>query len=321
MVLMTSHETSLTLFPYTIILQEDRKKRGLLLLVETESGQKGWGDISPLEGFSTETYDEALEVAQALREKIYHKDLTPLTLPPSVHFGYEMALHQIQRPLTQDITDVHITTLLQGDASEILSKPTLKNVKLKLGNHNLDTAFDLVDAYRETHNLRIDFNGQWPLGDVYAFCRHYKAQDFVYLEDPVADPKELEEFLTKTQYPVALDALSLRMTHDAIRNLPGEVHVILKPTLIGGYSICKQWIEALHPIPCHFSSAFESRVGHLHILRMAKELTNDTSIGIGTYAYIEQDILPNKLRFTTPVIAKELYNNMLYDPSQLLSPT
>ena len=233
MVPMNPYETSITLFPYELTLQQGEKKPGVLLLVETETGQKGWGDIAPLKGWSGESYTEALEAAKALRDQIYRKDLTPIELPPSVHFGYEMAMHQIQHPLEQDLTDIRITTLLQGTPDEILAKPTQKDIKLKVGNHTLEQACQLVSTYRNTHTLRVDFNGQWPLEQVLTFCQRFDAKDFLYLEDPVANPQLLPSFIETTGYPTALDALALRMPSAAIRNLPGTAHVIIKPSLIG----------------------------------------------------------------------------------------
>lgn len=111
------------------------------------------------------------------------------------------------------------------------------------------------------------------------------------------------------------------MSAPEIKSLPGHIHVILKPTLYGGYSACKQRILHLHPVPCHLSASFESRVGHLHILRMHQELCPNQPVGLGTYAYIEQDILPQPLDFTSGNISKDTYNHMLHDPSQLLSYT
>ncbi|HSX13343.1 MAG TPA: enolase C-terminal domain-like protein [Chlamydiales bacterium] len=193
-----------------------------------------WGEISPLQGFSKETFEEAKEeILQVL-----HENKQP-TLP-SVIWGLSVL----------PITAVRIPLCA-------LNRPRdgCKTLKLKVGHLSVENAVRHVSQYIDQYRLRIDCNRKWTLNQALEFTRHFRSTDFEYLEEPT---KELIEFSKLTDFSIALDE-SLR---DNI-NIPNAKYAVIKPSLTGH-------IPKLS-LPTVLSSSYETSLGILQIARLASQ--------------------------------------------------
>lgn len=190
-----------------------------------------WGEISPLPGFSKETFEEAKKQAiQVLQETIQPTF-------PSVIFGMSVS------PLTS--VKVPLCALHRPHDG-------CKTLKLKVGNLSVEDAVLLVKQYVGKFRLRIDSNRKWSLRDALDFTKHFKPSDFEYLEEPTFD---LIEFSKKSDFPIALDE-SLRENIQ----IPTAKYAVIKPTLSG-------MIPKLS-LPTVLSSSYESSLGILNIARL-----------------------------------------------------
>lgn len=202
-----------------------------------------WGEISPLPGFSLETFEEAKqEILQVLHENkqptfrsvIWGLSASPLT-------AVKIPLCALNRP-----------------------RDGCKTLKLKVGHLPVDEAKQLVSQYVGKYRLRIDCNRKWTLNQACEFSRHFQAQDFEYLEEPT---KDLIEFAKQTDFPIALDE-SFREN----KTIPNVKYAVIKPTLTG----CIPKLS----LPTVLSSSYETSLGILQIARHAK---NDLAQGLDTF--------------------------------------
>ncbi len=217
-----------------------------------------FGEIAPLPGFSRETLDEArAETFKWLHFK------TPPTLP-SVQFGIACA----QRPLRS----------IQLPLCALGPREGFSTVKLKLGHLSLNEAISFTKEHLGRYRLRLDCNRSWSLDQALEFTRHFKKEDFVYLEEPVKTFDELISFSQKTQFPLAVD----ESIHCDWSKLPSLKALVVKPTVVGHIPSVPPHLDLV------LSSAYESGLGLLHIAHMAN---NSIPIGLDTYRALKNDLL------------------------------
>jgi len=225
------------------------------VIVQTDAG---WGEVSPLPGWSQETLDQALAQLQAIRNGWSG------TLYPSVAFGLASANTKIELPLK-----VPAALLFMGTKDEILAQAEkgrdFTYAKVKFRTLCVQDAVTVARRLKDHFRLRIDLNQKWDAKQLNEFCSHFTPADFEFFEDPPHAPKG---------FAVAADQI----------DIPGAIKV-WKPTVKG--------------LPPHnrviLSSAFESGVGLAHIARLAAELRVPAPIGVGTYRFLDQDLLEEPL--------------------------
>jgi len=222
----------------------------------------GWGEIAPLPGFSKETFEEAKAEILSL---LPHLETAQPKLP-SVRFGLSSA----KRPLQS----VHLPLCALGE------RDGFSTIKLKLGHLPLDEAIALVQRTHRHYRLRLDCNRSWTLAQALEFARHFKPNDFEYLEEPVRTFDELMEFSRITGLPIAVDE-SVRDAA-AWQKLPSLKAVVVKPTVIGEIPQIPPGLELV------LSSSYESGLGLLHIAALSK---GTLPIGLDTYRALQDDIL------------------------------
>lgn len=233
-----------------------KSRKGLIL-----QWNDGWGEIAPLPGFSKETLEEAREEILSLLPDL--KNAKPKL--PSVRFGIESA----SKPFSIEPINIPLCALNRADG--------FSTAKFKVGHLSLEDAIAL--AKRHLHlRLRLDFNRKWPLEKALAFTKHFKPDDFDYLEDPVED---LQRFSEMTNFPIAVDSA-------AWQGIPSLKAVVIKPTVVG----------YIPKLPAHvqliLSSSYESGIGLLNIARLAQELKLDNPMGLDTVW--QDDILNSPIR-------------------------
>jgi O-succinylbenzoate synthase len=220
----------------------------------------GYGEISPLPGFSRETFEEAkAEILAVLKN-----GATP-TLP-SVRFG----LSCVQRKLSS----IHLPLCALGP------RPNFPTIKLKLGHLPMGEAIALTKQHLHL-NLRLDCNRAWTLDQALHFAGHFKPTDFAYLEEPLQNWEDLIMFSQRTHFPIALD----ESIHNDWSQIPSLKAIVVKPTIVG----------YIPEVPSHLdlilSSSYETGLGLLHIAHLAQ---NTLPIGLDTYR--QKDLLINPIQ-------------------------
>ncbi len=232
-------------------------REGLIITLVDDFGNVRKGEIAPLPGRSHETLEEAFTVIKKIRERFLSGDFTLPFFPPSVLFGIDMALAP----------------------SKDLPYSVYTN-KLKLKNLTIEEA--VILCKKQNFPLRIDLNRAWTLEKTVEFCKHFKKEDFIYIEDPVANFTDLEKFYDQTGFPYAVDEYLALQPLEWISNLRGLTHLVIKPTLFGGIEQCREIVNCTKHLTHIFSSAYETPLGLSRIAQISCALSFGEPVGIAT---------------------------------------
>lgn len=246
------------LFEITFATSHPRWPKRQALVVKRE----GLGEIAPLEGVSSESFEEAKE--ETLR---IWPDLEKASLP-SVRFA---AFTSCRADLCKrrPTPFCPLETPLEG----------VRELKIKLGGLSVEEA--LEKAWRfEGYHLRLDVNCGWSLAEALAFMEGARGLNIAYLEEPLKEIKDLETFSRKG-FPIAIDESFGKVD---LKRLPSLKAVVIKPTVVGGVPKIG--------IPVVLSSSYESSLGHLLIANLWQQ--EDFLPGLGTIFSVQDDLLERK---------------------------
>lgn len=280
-------------------------RKGVLLHIAASNGRETTVEISPLPGHSLETFEDARQQLTQIQRRIMTtwwskpalKALRRMELYPSVYFALETAILDLLDPVEGE-DEVKTYSLLFGTPDEILScardleTEGQTEIKVKLGHLTPQGAHEIIDALKDRFRIRLDFNRKWDGEDSIAFCKHYPDDQFVYMEEPCQNPKELIDF----PYPFALDESLRDFSYSSLLSAQNLNALILKPTL---HYPLTQFLQT--EVPCIVTSSFESAVGIGQIRCLIKRLgLENTHHGLDTLRYFDKhDEMPHRLPATT----------------------
>lgn len=346
--------------PFTepVILKGARfhSREGLLLELTGDTGTSGWGETSPLPGFSRESLDEAgyrlhelalsfvgstPSVGYPLPDAPLSRELDDRELSPSVRFGFELAAWNLyaasqgkalpevfsERPGTM----VSLNGLLAGPGEWVLEEAHRMRdagyaaVKLKVGSRGLREDTELVVAVAEVLGdsvaLRLDANRAWRFEEAVDFCRVVSGLRYEYLEEPLAEPAGLPRLSEEYGVPVALDESLVGMEPEDLRGHRYARAVVLKPTLLGGISRTLRLAreaERIGILPV-ISSAYETGVGTSALISLAAGIGGgEIPAGLDTYRRLAADVYERSLDLTAPRIdVRRIFDSRVPDRSRL----
>ncbi|ENP9366052.1 o-succinylbenzoate synthase [Escherichia albertii] len=275
-----------------VVLRDRRlKTRDGLYVCLRDGEREGWGEISPLPGFSQESWEEA---QSALLTWVNGWLAGDCALPemPSVAFGVSCALAELADALPQ-AANYLAAPLCNGDPDDLILKladmPGEKVAKVKVGLY--EAVRDgmvvnlLLEAIPDLH-LRLDANRAWtPLkGQQFAKYVNPDYRDRIaFLEEPCKTRDDSRAFARETGIAIAWDE-SLREPDFTFAAEEGVRAVVIKPTLTGSLDkVCEQ-VQAAHALglTAVISSSIESSLGLTQLARIAAWLTPDTIPGLDT---------------------------------------
>lgn len=320
-------------------------REGFILELETDARTKGWGEVAPLPGLSSETLDEArrqvCDLAEAKlgqemeAQAVWSRAYAPGSgLASSVRFGFECAwLDTLARhaglglhAMLADETHprVPVNALLDDfepasiEAIVALCQAGYRSVKVKVGRGAVrDEAHavgELLARLPGPCRLRLDANRAWSLPDAIWFCRQVAYPRIDYIEEPVADIEDLHEFLGESPVPAALDETLVERGGRALREFEGIGAAVLKPTLLGGLvstlSVAEAaWRNDVRPI---VSATFESGVGTAALAHLAAVVQPpETAAGLDTYRWLSEDTMDPPLDLSAGVLDIEQLSRTL----------
>lgn len=264
---------------------------GILVRLATTDNKVGFGDITPLPWFGSETLEQALDFCQQLPHRLSIADLetVPASLP-ACQFGLESALAMLSAPSRNHDSlpwqPSAVAALLPTGVSALEAWQPLwvrgyRTWKWKIGIQPVEqeTAWlqELCAALPRGARLRLDANGglteatarQW-----LQVCDRYPQIEF--LEQPLP-PNQLEVMLRLAKdysTPLALDesVATLRQLVDCHQRGWSGVMVI-KPAIVGSpRQLCRYCQE--HAMDIVMSSALETAIGHWAGWQLAITLGN-----------------------------------------------
>ncbi len=322
--------------PPTLKGRSLRRREGLLLRLAGDDGSEGWGEAAPLPGFSAESKGEAAEQLRRLAGSMMGREATEDwvdpdgefgreldRVAPSVRFGFELAVWNLYaassgKALPELVAShpravVPVNALISGSPEEALGEARrmrdtgYPSVKLKVGARTVaeDAALAraLGEELGEGVSLRLDANRAWGYEEAAEFV--HGAARFEYVEEPLADPARLPEFVGEFGVPVALDESLVGMGPEELEENSYARAVALKPTLLGGISRTLRVAEralrlGVTPV---VSSAYESGVGTAALIALAASVAErPVPAGLDTYRSLAEDVLEELLDLPAPSV-------------------
>lgn len=230
---------------------------------------------------------------------------------PSIKFGVECALLDLKNGgkgiifknnFSRGGRKIPINGLIwMGDKAfmeaQIKEKISLgfSTIKMKIGSIDFETEFNLLKSIREKYSkeeitLRVDANGAFAPSDAYDKLEKLSSLNIHSIEQPIKAGQfsEMKKLCSQSSLKIALDEELIGIntieekTH--LLNTIDPPFIILKPSLHGGLSGCREWIALAEErdIDWWITSALESNIGLDAICQFVGEYNNQLPQGLGT---------------------------------------
>ncbi|NER16476.1 o-succinylbenzoate synthase [Spongiivirga citrea] len=294
--------------------------RGILHQKETwfiileENGKKGIGECGLLRGLSIDDRGDYEEKLQWVCNNInlglvsLYDSLADF---PSIQFGLEQAFLSLESndpfilfpsDFTLGKNPISINGLVWMGEKKFMRKQIIqkidagfKCVKLKIGAIEFQDEINLLNFIRKEFSsddieIRVDANGAFSPEDAFDKLNQLSKFELHSIEQPIKQGQleEMARLCEITPLPIALDeeligVLDNNQKKEIIETINPQ-YIILKPSLIGGYSGSQDWIDFAeeHGIGWWVTSALESNIGLNAIAQWTSTLNNGMPQGLGT---------------------------------------
>lgn len=230
---------------------------------------------------------------------------------PSVRFAVEQCLRDLEvngskllfpSPFTLGKQGIPINGLVwMGDRDKMRTRLReqvergFTTVKMKIGALGIEQELSLLEELREEFRpdvitLRVDANGAYNANNVMPVLERLARIGVHSIEQPVAPGlyEVMTELCKNSPVPIALDedliGLNIRRTKiDLLDNVRPQ-HIVIKPSLVGGWAATLEWIELAkeRQIGWWITSALESSIGLNAIAQFTATLQLQQAQGLGT---------------------------------------
>jgi o-succinylbenzoate synthase len=291
---------------------------------DTDHSYFGIGEASPLKGLSVDysedyglkliaflDYLEGLDIPDTQGDLFeFITKNTPDDMP-SLRFGVETALLDLinggkkalfQSSFTKGLTSIPINGLVwMGSYNHMKAqiddklKAGYDCIKIKIGAIDFEQELKLIEQIRENYtadeiSIRVDANGAFNGENAMDRLNELEALDIHSIEQPVmpGQTELMRTLCSESILPIALDEELIGVrSKEAMLSLLKEIqpaYIILKPSLLGGFSACNDWIETAESLDIGWwmTSMLESNVGLNAIAQFASTFPNLMHQGLGT---------------------------------------
>ncbi|MCF6360050.1 MAG: o-succinylbenzoate synthase [Cyclobacteriaceae bacterium] len=258
-------------------------------------------ELAKLENHKLPTSEEAIFIlAKRVDSKL-----------PSVRFGVETALLDLyyggrkkcfNNKFYDETKSMQINGLVwMGDSKLMLGRLQEKVdagfscIKIKIGAIHLEDEMHLLETVRKKYpsiklELRVDANGAFSYKEVGAILSKLGELGVHSIEQPIkaGQRKQMANLCKSTPVPIALDEELIGVhNYQEKKTLLKEIrpqYIILKPSLLGGFASCLEWIEIAKELKIGWwlTSALESNIGLNAISQFASSLEVVLPQGLGT---------------------------------------
>ena len=279
----------------------------------SDGEREGVGECAPLPDLSCDARPDYGEVLERMCEAFCQRqDFEVLRDYPSMLFGLETAWLNLQNgdrlfdtKFARGEVGIPINGLVwMGSYEEMLKRMEEKLekgfrcVKLKIGAIDFDQELDLVKRIRErfSHHeveLRLDANGAFKFEEALYKLELLSQYAIHSIEQPIRQGQwaYMAELCRESPLPIALDEELIGVNDPEMKrhmlNIIKPRYIILKPSLHGGMTGCREWIETARDmgIGSWITSALESNIGLNAIAQFASDVYGDDITmpqGLGT---------------------------------------
>ncbi|NBC82475.1 MAG: o-succinylbenzoate synthase [Bacteroidetes bacterium] len=274
---------------------------------------KGIGECSILPGLSPDDTDRLESEIQQVCEQInryQNFEFTNAHQFPALNFALDMAGKDLAMDsdhvlfpssFTRGDKGIPINGLIwMGDFSFMTRQVTdkLNNgfrcLKMKVGAIDFEEELNILRKLRHQFpagelELRLDANGAFSVTNALEKLKKLSEFNIHSIEQPIQprQPEKMNELCQLSPIPIALDEELIFVYGDKKRKLLEEIQpriIILKPSLLGGFDHCEEWIDLAHEmnIDWWITSALESNVGLNAIAQWTCLLNKEGYHGLGT---------------------------------------
>lgn len=325
--------------------QPSGTSRGILKTKETwfiilqQGTKQGVGECGIFRGLSVDDrpdYEAKLEWTCHNIQLGLNTLLDELTAFPSIQFGLETAFKSL---LSEDKFEIFPSEFTKSNdsisingliwmGSEAFMKQQIKEkidagfhcIKMKIGAIDFDAEINLLKSIRKEFTtkdieLRVDANGAFSYSEALEKLKILSEFDLHSIEQPIKQGQiENMAFLCEqTPLPIALDEeligiFGVTQKNTLLQTIKPQ-HIILKPSLVGGFKGCNEWIEIVERLNIGWwiTSALESNVGLNAIAQYTYVKHNDMPQGLGTGGLFTNN-------FDSPLVVKN--GTLQYDNSK-----
>lgn len=287
-------------------------KKETFILEVFENDKKGIGECGLFRGLSYDDVPEYEEKLKWLCENInedYEFLKEELRHFPSIWFGYEQALLNIKNGsdiyfpsnFTEGNASIKINGLIWMGSTEFMEEQIEEKlklgfdcIKLKIGtdwNSEKKILKELREKFpAEKLELRVDANGAFSFEEAKEVLKELSDLKIHSIEQPIkaGNTEQMKLLCAETATPIALDEELIGVVNASEKIKLLETikpqYIILKPSLVGGFSGCDEWISAAENfgIDWWITSALESNIGLNAIAQYTFTKGNPLPQGLGT---------------------------------------
>ncbi len=176
-------------------------------------------------------------------------------------------------------------------------------IKMKIGALDFHEELKVLAYIRKAYapgelQLRVDANGAFDATQVMNKLDRLKELDIHSIEQPLKPGQTdiMSKLCDQSPIPVALDEelIGIRSTKDMKDLLDAlrPAYVVLKPSLLGGFDACKEWIKAAEHrgIGWWITSALESNIGLNAISQFTSTFRPKLPQGLGTGSLYDNNL-------------------------------
>ena len=272
-----------------------KEKETWYLKIWNESNPEiiGIGECGPLKGLSIDDVEDFSRQLSVVSRQFLDSPLishhSQLEKYPSIHFGIETALLDLQnggkRVIFQnDFSDgkasLPINGLVWMGSKEFMLQQIQEKLasgytclKLKIGAIDFEAELEILKTIRRNFSadkimLRLDANGAFSKTNALEKLHQLAEFQIHSIEQPIKQGqwKTMSDLCINTPIPIALDEELIGIYGNQKNELLDVIQpqfFILKPTLLGGFEMCDEWISIAEKrgIDWWITSALESNIG------------------------------------------------------------
>ncbi len=285
----------------------------------TNGSTTGIGECSIIAGLSPD-FENEVQYEKEVEKTVQLINNEQITLDncgsilihfPSILFGVETAFLDLKNGGIKRIFDnafargeqkIAINGLVWMGSEQFMQEQITQKlaegfttIKLKIGAIDFDTELKLLKAIRKEYNsskitLRVDANGAFTEDTAFKVLDELASLEIHSIEQPIKAGQwtKMKHLCSITPTPIALDEelIGINSVEEKIELLETiqPQYIILKPSLHGGISGSKEWIQLAEErsISWWMTSALESNIGLNAICQFAAEYNNPLPQGLGT---------------------------------------
>lgn len=274
----------------------------------------GIGECPLLTGLSIDDIPDYCKILEEICQNVSDEKITIDSIPdylPSVKFGFDIAFKDFENGgrkilfpslFTQGLDFIPINGLIWMDNPDKMMNDIdikvlegFRCLKLKIGMHKFEDELKLIATIRDKYShldieIRLDANGAFAFDEVLSKLELLSKFSIHSIEQPIkqGQPELMAEVCKKSSIPIALDEeligiCELNKKKEILESI-NPSYIILKPSLLGGFSQSQEWIEIAEQfgIQWWITSALESNIGLNAIAQWTYCLKNQLPQGLGT---------------------------------------